>query len=517
MTHYLLSAQQMRDTDAYAIGQLGIPSLTLMEQAGQAVFREVLARFTPASTVWIFCGKGNNGGDGLVLARLLARAHYPVRVIALAGREALSPDAQVMYDRLESTNVPLYYWPCQAEIHPRPEDLAVDALLGTGANRPLHPPFDELSALWNSLPCRKLAIDLPTGVDATTGALLGQPFRCDWTVTFCCEKYAHRLPLSQPVCGRVLCRDIGIPDEAVESTHPTVRLITQETLDQHMPRRDLNDHKGTYGHILLVGGSLPMSGAISMAGLAALRSGGGLVTLAVPDCIHSIVAGRAMEYMTLSLPSQEGSFAREAIPPILEFAQKCDAVAIGCGMGVTDATCELVHQLLTHLTCPLIVDADGINALSQHIDWLQEASCPVILTPHPGEMARLLHTDTPSVQSDRLECARRFSGRYDATVVLKGPSTVVAWPNGQLFVNISGTSGMATGGSGDVLTGVTAALTSFAGLRGKPSLAAALAVWLHGRAGELAAASLSQYGMTATDIVAHLPAVLKKYDYMEAD
>lgn len=531
MQSYLLSAEMMKAVDQYAIHTMGIPSLTLMERAGQCVAEEIEARLSPnCKSIWVLCGKGNNGGDGFVVARLLAQKGHPVRVILAAPAESFSGDAKANYARLPASVEIVHYteerelllienagecakWENQSySFCLKPEDLVVDALLGTGIHKPLRPPYDEMIAILNNTHCQVCAIDLPSGVNGTTGAILGNAVQADFTVTFACEKYAHRLFPAKDYCGTVILRDIGIPSQAVESVNSRVSLITPERVHQLLETRHPNSHKGDYGRILLVGGSKSMSGAISMAAQACLRTGGGLVTAAVPQCVHAIVAGRCMEHMTLSLPCDGNIFTEEAIPIICDFAQTCSTVALGCGMGNTPAATKLIEQLLQLPLQALVLDADGINALVPIIHLLKGAKCPVILTPHSGEMARLCGMSVEQVEQNRFRIAQHFAQQHDVTLVLKGHYTVVAQWGESLSVNTTGNSGMATGGSGDVLTGVIAALSAFRTFRHFSSAAAIAGVWLHGKAGDLAAHALSQHGMIAGDIIRYLPFALKEFD-----
>lgn len=536
METYLLSAEMMKAVDQYAIHTMGIPSLTLMENAGRCATEEIEKRLSPdCKQIWVLCGKGNNGGDGFVVARLLAEHGHCVRVILTASPEDFTGDAKENFDRLpmvvevmqytmerELLLIDHYGESAKWEFQPYsfalgPHDCVVDALLGTGINKPLRPPYDEIIAILNDTDCQVCAIDLPSGVNGTTGAILGDAVKADFTVTFACEKYAHRLFPAKDYCGKVILRDIGIPMKAVESVHSRVSLITQEEVHQLLGGREQNSHKGDYGRILLVGGSKTMSGAISMAAQACLRTGGGLVTVAVPECVHPIVAGRCMEHMTLPLPDDGMTFTEEAIPIICEFAKKCDTVAVGCGMTNTPAGTKLIQQLLQLPLQALVLDADGINALVPIIHLLKEAKCPVILTPHSGEMARLVGKTVAEVEQDRFGIAQRFAKEHGVTLVLKGHYTVVSEWGDSLYVNTTGNNGMATGGSGDVLTGVIAAISAFRTFCHFSSAAAIVGVWLHGYAGDLAAHELSQYGMVAGDIIRHLPSALKEFDRWEDD
>lgn len=536
MESYLLSAEMMKAVDQYAIHTMGIPSLTLMENAGRCVVEEIEKRLSPdCKQIWVLCGKGNNGGDGFVVARLLAERGHSVRVILAAQPEDFSSDAEANYDRLPQTVEVMQYtmerelllidhygesdkWEFQPySFVLGPHDLVVDALLGTGINKPLRSPYDEIISALNDTECQVCAIDLPSGVNGTTGAILRNAVKADFTVTFACEKYAHRLFPAKDYCGKVILREIGIPIEAVESVHSRISLITSEKVHQLLGSRKPNSHKGDYGHILLVGGSKHMSGAISMAAQACLRTGGGLVTVAVPECVHSIVASRCMEHMTLPLPCDGTAFTEEAIPIICDFAKKCDTVAMGCGMTNTPAATKLIKQLLQLPLQALVLDADGINALVPIIHLLKEAKCPVILTPHSGEMARLTNMTVKQVEQDRFGIAQRFAAQHNVTLVLKGHYTIVAEWGECLYVNTTGNSGMATGGSGDVLTGVIAALSAFRSFCHFSGAAATVGVWLHGHAGDLAAHTLSQYSMIAGDIIRHLPSALKEFDRWEDD
>jgi len=510
----ILSAEQMRRADRYSAEVCAIAGTELMERAGRAVYKAAVERFPyiAGRRVEVFCGGGNNGGDGFVIARCLKRAGADARVILCADRERLRGDALYMFEKMGDVPVVTL----EEYDVAGPAYFAVDALLGTGARGELRPAIKRALECIARLRAPVVAVDLPSGFDADTGAPLGdigELVKCAVTVTFCREKYAHRLYPCREYCGEIILSDIGIPDKAAAQACPQGRLVSDKdaefsALFASLTPKD-NSHKGSMGKVMIVGGAHGMTGAPVMAGRAAMRSGAGLCTVAVPRSIYTVAACKLTEAMALPVDDNGvGAMSRSAIPAVLQQAQKCGAVAVGCGLSVCADTGEIVSALLENVKKPLIIDADGINIVSRSIEWIKGKG-NVILTPHSAEMGRLCGLSPAEVEADRIGTATRFARENGVTVVLKGPGTITALPDGRFFVNTTGNAGMATGGSGDVLCGVITALAAY-GLENWQSAAAG--VYFHGLAGDIAAQRRGLRGLTAGDIIDSLPEAFKKYE-----
>ena len=518
----VLTAESMRRLDRAAIESLGLPSLVLMENAAAGVADALGETWPQATSAAIFCGPGNNGGDGLALARLLAVRGYRVEpwLVLGEGRTAddLAGDAAVQRDLcrklgLESrllTEVGLERALARAAAH----DVVVDALFGTGLSRSLEGAFADLVSALSELGRPRLAVDLPSGLSGSTGRPLGPHFQADLTVTFAALKVAHVLPPACDAVGRVVVADLGFPVELAAPEPGDLELLTAEELRAEAPEllapRPAESHKGSYGHALVVAGSEGKAGAALLAVRAALRAGSGLVTAGVPASLAGILDGASPESMTLSLPETAGALAEAAAPVALDALVDKDALALGPGLGRGRATRSAIRALLEDLGeagPPWVLDADGLQAYAGRLEEIARVSVPGILTPHPGEMGALLGLSSREVQENRVGAVRRAAQASGAVVVLKGHRTLVASPSGALSVNPVGNPGMATGGTGDVLTGILAALLA----QGAETWTAArLGVYLHGLAGDRAARALDpgpggQVGLVAGDLVAALP------------
>lgn len=501
------SAAEIRAIEKIAIEERGIPSLTLMEHAAAAVRDAVLS--SKRKTVAILCGPGKNGGDGFAAAKMLADAGLSVLVYALG-----SPDG-----RAEETQhyAALY----TGEVRTRPDadllrvDAIVDALFGVGFHGALAGDFHAAVELANrrrglAAPLR-VAVDVPSGVNADSGEVEGIAFDAALTVTFTLPKAGLYLLPGTLYAGRVVTANVGIPLELLGGVQSPFGTIDRVMADMAMPIRRADAHKGDFGRLLVVGGSAEYPGAVGFAANAAVRTGAGLVTAAVPSGLYPIVAPKFAEAMPRRMPEDAGGrFASEALPGLLTLQDASQAVVIGPGLGRSDALNAMIPALLAPGKCPVVVDADGIFALAAHMDVLQALSRAVILTPHDGEFARLTGGRFPPPGGlPRIECAREFAKTHRCLLVLKGHRTIVAAPDGHVFVNTTGNPGMARGGSGDVLAGMIGALLA-QGL--SPIHAAALGVFFHGSSGDLCANTIGEYGMTPTDMIAHIPAVLKRYN-----
>ena len=506
----IVTARQMQALDRRTITEARVPSLTLMERAGAGTVDFIEGRFGPLSgkRVTIVCGKGNNGGDGLVVARLLRQRHATVTVLLLAPVAELSRDATVMFRRWlrvgKTSSIKPFRSAEQAEALLTGSELIVDALLGTGLSTPVTGAYREAIRLMNQAGRPIVAVDMPSGIHADDGALLGHAIRATATVTFGLPKLGLYLGAGIDHAGFIKVVDIGIPAAYVDDIDSRTLLITEDTVRAALPSRPASSHKGTYGHAGILAGSVGKTGAAALAAKAALRIGAGLVTVGVPASVNDVLEAKLLEAMTVPLPdTKAGTLGRAGFDRVLAFIQARTAVAIGPGLSTHPETVELVQSLMKHLDRPSVLDADALNALASHAASLTECKTPPILTPHPGEMARLeVDATSQSVNADRLGTARRFARERGVFLVLKGARTVVARPDGLLMVCPTGNPGMATAGTGDVLTGMLVGLLA----QGVPSWeAACAATYLHGAAGDLAARRLGPAGMIAGDLLEQIP------------
>jgi len=506
----VLTAAEMRAVDARATETLGIPGPRLMESAGAGAADLIARAFAPvrAKRVLVVCGKGNNGGDGFVVARRLRGKGARVQIALVARRGDVKGDAAVALGRwrgrvdeiTDETGLGALVRGL-ARAH-----VVVDALLGTGLTGPARGLVASAIEAVNAGARPVVSLDLPSGLGADTGALLGPTVRAALTATFAGYKRSLLDHPGAARAGRVHVIDIGVPFAQVARGIATF-LVEESDVRAHFPRRPPDAHKGSYGHLLVVAGSIGKAGAAALAGRAALRSGVGLCTVATPASQQPIVAGLGAEYMTEPLAETEGrALSAGAKGRILELAARADAVALGPGISLDPETQELIRALVLEVDRPMVVDADALSALAGGLDVLGRAAGPRVLTPHPGEMARMLGAAVPRVQADRLETARGFAARHRAYLALKGAGTVIAAPDGRVFVNPTGNPGMASGGSGDVLTGMVGAFLA----RGLDPLAALQAgCFLHGLAGDIAAGDRGEEGLIAGDIVEAIPAAMK--------
>jgi hydroxyethylthiazole kinase-like uncharacterized protein yjeF len=509
----VLTAAEMRDADRRTIEEVGLPGAVLMENAGAAVARAIRARFPGARQPAVLCGKGNNGGDGFVVARHL-RDLRPA-VYLLGSRSEAHGDARLhlgVYERSGGTVREVPDADAWSAVRPSvlAADLIVDALLGTGLSQE---PSGLVGEVIRDLAGRPepgraplVAVDLPSGLSSDTGETPWPTLAAALTVTFGAPKYGHVLPPACERVGELVVADIGIPRPLLE----VARLWLLEAADaaRAFPRRDPGAHKGTFGHVLVIAGSVGKTGAAVLAATAALRAGAGLVTVATPAPALPLVAAGRAEVMTEPLPvDATGALDAAAVSRALALAKDRDAVVLGPGLGVEAGTRAFVREFVRRCPAPLLVDADGLNALAPGarekgaVEALRR-SAPTVVTPHPGEIARLVGSTASQVQRRRLETARALAMETGAVVVLKGHRTLVADPEGRAAVNPTGNPGMATGGTGDVLSGILGSLLA----RGTDAwTASTAAVYLHGLAGDEAAARRGQESLVAGDVVGHLP------------
>jgi NAD(P)H-hydrate epimerase len=505
----VLNAAQMREADRRTTEDVGIPSIVLMENAGRQVVTAIQATFDDASTLSyaILCGKGQNGGDGFVVARALREQGVDVAVY-LVGRDAdVRGDARMNLQILSNLSIDVVEIADAAawELHAPAvlaADVVVDAIFGTGLTGPIAGLVESIVEDVNASTVPVVAIDMPSGLDASDPAVPGPAMDATLTVTFGAPKIPHVLPPAEDHVGSLVIADIGIPQSVIHQVEgPWVELLTKESMRAHVAPRAAESQKGDYGRVLVVAGSVGKTGAAHLTAMAALRSGAGLVTIATPASCVPILAGLGVEYMTLGLAENaDGQVAFEAVDVVVEF--DADIIVMGPGLGRSPSTSAFVHAVVERAGIPVILDADALHAFAGETDRLQgREDVPLVVTPHPGEMARLLDVGVDDVQARRLEVARDFAVTRHLHVVLKGHRTVVAAPDGRVSINMTGNPGMATGGTGDVLAGMIGA---WCAQLLDPGVASQLAAYLHGLAGDLAAADEGEVAMIAGDVVDRL-------------
>ena len=513
----IITAAQMQALDLRTISEAHIPATTLMERAGTGVVSCLEQRWGPVrgKTVTVVCGKGNNGGDGFVAARLLRRRHATVRILAMAHASELSRDAAAMYKQFVrgagKSSVHLYTSKAQAQTLLQDSDILVDALLGTGLSTAVTGRYAEAIDSINDAGRPVVAVDLPSGLHADTGTILGRAIRASLTVTFGLPKLGLYQNDGIDLAGEVALVDIGIPPTYIDAVESRTTLITQHVVRTYLPKRQPSSHKGTFGHAGIIAGSVGKTGAAAMAAQAALRVGAGLVTVAIPASVNDVLETKLLEAMTVPMPETKArTLARTALDRLVAFMTARTAIAIGPGLSTHPETVELVQALTKQLDRPAVLDADALNALTGRTALLATCKTPPIITPHPGEMARLeADATSQTVNSDRIGTATRFARERGLFVVLKGARTVVARPDGAAAICPTGNPGMATAGTGDVLTGMIVGFLA----QGIPSWeAACAATYLHGVAGDLASAGKGQAGLISSDIIEKIPYALTLMD-----
>lgn len=512
---WVVTAEQMQALDRRTIQEARIPGTTLMERAGQGVVTHLISAWGPPKdhTITVVCGKGNNGGDGLVVARLLHKKGAKVHTILLSSPKELSQDAGTMYRRLTRL-VPrsrLHIQPTLESFQALLEggQVTVDAILGTGLTSTVREPYLSAIELINRSPGKVAAIDIPSGLNSDTGAVMGSAVNADLTVTFGYPKVGLYLGTAIDRVGHIQVVDIGIPSEFAADLSLQIQLLTPEKVRQIIPGRPRTAHKGTFGHAGIVAGSPGKTGAAAMAGLSALRIGTGLATIAAPQGVSQILEAKLLEVMIQPMPdSHHHQLGMDAYKDLLTFSNNKTALGVGPGLGVSDDTTALLVKLLPQLDIPCLLDADALNGLCGHPEVFSAAKFPPVLTPHPGEMARLMGNrfTAQTVNQDRLTVATGFAQQHRAILVLKGARTIVAEPGGRTAICPTGNPGMASAGMGDVLTGIITGLLA----QGVPPWEAAQAgVYVHGLAGDLAAARLGYAGLIAGDVISEIPQALR--------
>lgn len=511
----LLSCDEMKQVEQYTV-KFGLSYQRMMENAGAACARNIKNIIEKDGVrrrnVVIVCGKGNNGGDGFVVARKFAEGGYNVTVV-LAGGYPSSREAEEMYKMVTDLAISTVWYDAdklrtlQAI---RSADVLVDAVFGFSFYGVLSDDMRSLFASINESRALKFSVDLPSGVYCDSGLMDEGCIVADYTIAISALKPAHIVHPAADCCGDIIIANIGIPADSYSFIKNSMYTLSKAEAGSLVLKRKSVSHKGTYGHLLSICGSKRMPGAPVLAASAALRSGVGLVTAAFPESIYNTMSFKLTEALLMPLKEKaDGTLSKDCIPEILSSLDKFSAVLIGCGLGQSDDIREIVEAIVLNSKVPVIIDADGINVLAKNIDILLKATCPIILTPHPMEMARLCQTNVDIIQADRVKHARDFADAFGATLVLKGSNTVVASKSrNSVYINSTGNSGLAKGGSGDVLAGIIAALTAS---HLSVDTASAVGVYIHGLCADKAADRLSQTGMLPSDVIEELSAVFGEF------
>lgn len=509
----LVRAAEMQEMDRLAIEELGIPGVVLMENAGRGVAGAFLDHFSPSQndTVVILCGRGNNGGDGYVVARYLRQAGFKVIVIVLSQLERVSGDARTHLEIIRKMGMQVYEAP-NAETWKdnrtrlRSSGFIVDAIFGTGLNAPVRGFYGTVIDDINASGKPVLSIDIPSGLSADSGQVLGTAVQADLTITFGFAKLGHMVYPGAEKTGDLIGIDIGIPDWVSDKV-PQKCTLTEPAHFLNRLRHEKDDiHKGNRGHLLILAGSVGKTGAATLAALGALRAGAGLVTLGVPETLHPILEVKLTEAMTVPLPETgTGCLSLKAWEDIQTLFAGKTAVALGPGLSTHPGTVSLVRKIASECPLPMVIDADGLNAIAGSMEVLKQTAGRTILTPHPGEMARLSNLQTSDIQKDRIAAAAGFVDACGCFLVLKGARTLVATPDGNLYVNPTGNPALASGGSGDVLTGLIAGF-----MARKLSLeeAAVAGPYVHGLSGDFLSARMGTSGVLAGELLDAVPTIM---------
>ena len=506
----VLTAGEMSRLDRQTIEEIGIPGMVLMENAARgaaAMFREVVPDLLERR-IAVIAGSGNNAGDGFALARIFDDMGASVMVFCLRPPEKLGGDALTNFNILHKIGVPVVVWDESADFEAQWSTVAeaeaiIDAILGTGLKSEVKGLYRQVIEKINDLGVPVLSVDVPSGLDASTGRVLGAALRATATATFGFLKIGHVVEPGSELVGKIRVIDIGIPTGLSMSAGIERYFLTSMVASSWIAPRDPSTHKGQAGHVCVLSGSRGKTGAASLICLGAARAGAGLVTLFIPESLNPILEAKLTEPMTFPIAeTPEQAPALSALPRILDFLQGRQAFALGPGISSGQETTALVKELVRKSPCPMVLDADAISAISDDAAILREASAPVVMTPHPGEMARLCRCSVSEVQQDRIEIASRFSSDYGVHLVLKGHRTIIASPDGKLAINGSGNPAMASGGMGDTLTGMIAA---FLAQGFDPFRAACLGVYIHGAAADSVIGKTASRGLLATDILEEVP------------
>ncbi len=513
----ILNSAQMREIDRKAINELGIPGVVLMENAGRFAFEEISRRFPDfrIKKISILCGKGNNGGDGFVIARHLINNRSTPDIYLFGSESDVKGDARINLSILLKMGVKIKIingeedWEkFKNEI--KESEIIIDSIFGTGFQGRLEGLWEKIFSDLNSFGGYKISIDIPSGLSSDTFMVKEPSFKADLTITMAAPKIPHIFPPASEKVGEFVVADIGIPDSLFENPSYFLELITEGRISKSkiFKRRKRDTHKGDYGHVLIIAGSIGKTGAAILAGLSVLKAGAALVTIATPKSCLPIIASSAPEIMTFPLDeTEDGTISEIAVENLLKFAEDKDAIVLGPGITTNPSTVEFVHEFLKRVNLPTIVDADGINAIASFPSVIKGRS-NIAITPHPGELGRVLKIPPREILNNRVDVARHFAMENGCYIVLKGWRTLIAEPGGGVFVNPTGNPGMATGGSGDVLSGI---LGGFLAQTKDILESLILGVYLHGLSGDMGAERKGEISMTAMDILENLPNAIGRF------
>jgi len=506
----IVTSKEMREIDSKTITEYKIPGCVLMEKAGYAVASKI-KELHHKNKVIVFSGSGNNGGDGMVTARILKSQGHEVIIILLCVVQNIKGDALTQYYAALKYGIPFYNAKYFLENHTellKPDSIIVDAIFGTGLNKEITGEISEIINLINSSKLPVISVDIPSGISSDTGQILGTAIKAKYTVTFGLPKKGHLLYPGAEYTGNLFIENIGFPEELLESDTLKIELLEKNKVSLLIPERRNYSHKGNYGHVLIIAGSKGKTGAAFLSAHACLRTGAGLVTIGIPETLSNVFQQRVTEEMTLILPDKgNGTLSEKALSKILNFAEKnADLIAIGPGIGVSNETEKIVKALIVEFKKPIIIDADGLNSIKGDKDIFKKAKSQIILTPHPGEMSRLINSSVNNIENDRINKALSFATDTGTFTVLKGVPTVIASPDGMAYINSTGNPGMASAGSGDVLTGM---ISGFLAQQITPINSCILGVYMHGFAGDIAAMKKGMHSLIASDIIENIPEAFK--------
>lgn len=503
------SCSQMRKIEENAFLS-GMSYATMMENAGKACFEKIKDTVDLSSeTITVLCGNGNNGGDGFVIARYLSEFNYKVNVILVLGAPK-TETADIAFSKLDKSVLRVIDFKDFNIDTLKTCDIIIDCIFGIGFRGPLRGNVLEIARMLNSLDKTVVSVDIPSGLEGDTVNTVSEYIKADFTLAVACKKPVHVLKTTKNICGEVQVVDIGFNKDCYNLEDDCAFEIADEDFvkDSLIPRKS-DSNKGTYGKLLCVCGSKNMQGAAVLCANAAVRCGTGLITCAFPEKAYGAIAAKLTEPLMLPLPDDENGFlAESAVSIICKKLETASAAVIGCGLGVTDGTEKVLRSVLKSAKCPIVIDADGLNILSENIDILKTVDVPLVLTPHPGEMARLLGRTIAEIQSDRISACKELSQRTNAVVLLKGSNTVIAFKD-KVYINPTGNAGMAKGGCGDVLSGM---IGSFLAQGVNPLHAAVCGAYLHGLCGDEVAKKYSQTGMTPSMMIDYLPQLFSNFE-----
>ena len=505
------NAEKIRRADKITIEGYGIPGVVLMENASQGVARVCLKELEGIKepSVLVIAGKGNNGGDGYAAARLLKNNGVKCEIVVLGDLKEIKGDAKINLDVAHKIGIPITNDISDIDEKIKNADIVLDAIFGTGFAGQAREPHATIIEKINKLAKKVVSVDIPSGVNADNGHTDGSCVMADVTVTFALPKLGNLLYPGAENTGRLEVIDISIPEQVIDTLRIDTNYLTEEEAKALLPKRTPRSNKGTYGKLLILAGSEKMPGAAFLAGKSAYRTGVGLVYSGIPYHRRKVFQQLLPEAICIPLDDYEGTVYDESYDGIADIIDDMTAIAVGPGLGNGKYVKDFVERVLRNAKVPVIIDADGLNAISKNPDVLRKTSRTPVITPHPGEMSRLTGLTVKEILADPLECARKFAINYNAITVLKDARTIIAHPDGRVYINLTGNNAMAKGGSGDVLTGIISALVA----EGMDSYSAAcLGCYIHGKAGDMAAEDIGHYGVLARDLCEYTAKVLKSME-----